>query len=196
MSLKKWICGNNDYGIIQKSSLPFGEYVEKTIKAAPAVKWSVTSNFSDVAKNHCGAVTVLNLASYFKQLGYQNLIVKGQKSTFKAVHKYVKNGPVLRLFKKAKRYFNTRNYLLTTKRVKNFDQIKTSLNNDEPVVILLVNGLFSWHWVLVVGYIQYPDNTYYLQVMDNWYPDINRYYKPYNKAYLVLAKSCQLNNND
>lgn len=39
------------------------------------------------------------------------------------------------------------------------------------------NGLFSWHWIISVGYRQYNSGGNYMRVMDNWSNTVDRYYK-------------------
>lgn len=45
--------------------MPSSSYSQNTIAYANSVNWVTTKYFSNIAKNHCGAVAVTNLALYF-----------------------------------------------------------------------------------------------------------------------------------
>lgn len=172
---------DNDFGFINSSNMPSGSYSGKTIASATSTDWAIMGDFSDIARDHCGATTVTNLALYFAQTGKFNLKKNNSnRDTFEAVHKIVGNGPEMTIAEDAKQYFKDRGYTLNYSGVSGFSGVETALKNNRPCGILLENGLFSWHWIIAVGYRNYNSGDNYIQVMNNWKPNINIYYMANN----------------
>ncbi|MDU6266726.1 MAG: hypothetical protein E6600_19795 [Anaerocolumna aminovalerica] len=170
--------GDGDYGFIDLADMPSGSYTSDTILSATSTDWAIMDEFDDIANNHCGATAVTNLALYFAQRGKTNLKINNSKlDTFKAVHKIVDDGPVMTIAGKAKEYFKNRGYTLNYSSISHFDEIKTATTNNRPCGVLLADGLFSWHWILSVGWRQYSNGGNYMRIMDGWYDTVNRYYK-------------------
>lgn len=170
--------GDGDYGFIDLINMPSGTYTSDTILSATSTDWAIMDEFNSIANNHCGATAVTNLALYFAQRGKTNLKINSSRlDTFKAVHKIVGNGPVMMIAGSAKDYFKDRGYTLNYSSVGDFSGIKTATTNDRPCGILLADGLFSWHWILSVGWRQYTNGGNYMRIMDGWYDTVNRYYK-------------------
>ncbi len=179
---------DRDYGFLEKWDLPDGNYEGKELKCS-GVNWVVTGDFKDIAKNHCGAVAVTNLALYFAAKGAAGLKRKNERETFSAVHNVVGNGPVLRITRKARQYFDFRGYELFKKTVRSFSGIKDAIDNDMPCLVLLAHGITHWHWVLAVGYREYPDNKgRYLHIIDGWTRNQDKFYKPGSGSRMATAK--------
>lgn len=169
------------FGFINLSKMAAGDYEFADI-SYDKIEWAVTKDYNDMAKNHCGAVSVTNLALYFASNGYSNLIIDNNKEkTFAAAHKIVGNGPKIFIARKAKRYFRQRGYLLEYEKVKSFEAIKDAISMNQPMAVLLSNGFFSWHWILVVGYRQYKNDANckenYMRIVDSWNSNPDRFYK-------------------
>lgn len=184
MSLKTLILGDNNYGFITSKQLSNISSI-KTI-VSNDMKFVCTSDFEDCANNHCAATLLTNLCIFYKAKGYKNFI-NDDKELFKDVHNKVHDGPILFLANKAKKYFNKYNYNLEINKLKDIEEIKESINLGIPCAMLLMDGLFNWHWVLVIGY---KDN--YLQILDNWHKDTNRYYLINNGSKLINVSSYKL----
>lgn len=169
--------GDGDYGFINLKDMPSSSYVPKTILSAKTTDWAIMDDYDDIARNHCGATTVTNLALYFAKRGNTNLTINNKLDTFKAVHNIVGNGPSMIIAPSAKQYFKDRGYTLNYSSVRDFDGIKSAADSDNPCGVLLADGLFSWHWIISVGYRQYDSGGNYMQIMDNWYNTVDRYYR-------------------
>jgi len=176
----KFIRGDGTYGFFRASEMPAGGYESDTIPYAADVNWAKTSDFNDIANNHCGATSVTNLALYFAQNGYPDLKINDSAGdTFKAVHQIVGNGPVMTIARHAEKYFSSRGYRLKHRSVEDIPAIKAAAANGRPCGILLIGGLFAWHWVIGVGWRQYAANgDFYIRINNNWDGSADTYYKP------------------
>lgn len=172
--------GDGDFGFFNSSDMPTGNYTSRTITQATSVDWAVMNDYNNIASNHCGATAVTNLALYFAKRGNSNLKINNSKrDTFVAVHQIVGNGPSLTIASSAVTYFSNRGYTLNHSGVGNTSAIKTAINNNRPCGILLADGLFSWHWIIGVGWRQYTSNNdFYIRINNNWDNTVNIYYKP------------------
>ena len=63
--------GDGNYGFINLDEMPSGSYSSDNIPYS-GTSWVITSDFSDIAKNHCGATAVTNLAMYFANQNYSD----------------------------------------------------------------------------------------------------------------------------
>ncbi|MFU0827386.1 MAG: Peptidase-C39-2 domain-containing protein [Lachnoclostridium sp.] len=171
------IQGDGDYGFIDLGDMPSGKYTSDTILYATSTDWAIMDEFNSIADNHCGATAVTNIALYYAKRGYSKLKINSRLDTFKAVHKIVGNGPVMTIAGSAKEYFSDRGYTLKYSSVGDFSGIKSATTSDRPCGILLADGLFSWHWILSVGWREYTNGGNYLRIMDGWYDTVDRYYK-------------------
>lgn len=172
--------GDGDYGFFSSSEMPSGQYTSDTIRYATSVDWAKMNDYNDIASNHCGATAVTNLALYFAKNGSTNLVINDSKDeTFEAVHDIVGNGPVMIIAGHAETYFSNRGYDLNHSSVGNTSEIVTATTNDRPCGILLIDGLFAWHWIIGVGWRQYTaSGDFYIRVNNNWNGSVNTYYKP------------------
>lgn len=175
------ILSDKGFGFINLKDMPSGEYSFGNLKYTNT-SWAATKDYKHMAKNHCGAVFVTNLVLYFASIGYSNLIVdKSKDNTFAAVHRIVGNGPVITVARKAKEYFYERGYTLEYSRVVSLEDIKEAISDNQPLGVLLTNGIFSWHWIMVVGWRQYKSigdsEENYLRIVDSWNQTADRFFK-------------------
>lgn len=139
------------------------------------VRWCITGDYAETAKNHCAAVCLTNLALCFTQMGILPSLPVDK--IFTAVHQLIGNGPIFFLQKKAKRCFSNTNQFLIGKKLCSFSEVKDSLEQGRPCALLLANHLLDWHWVLVLGYREYSAEECYLRMADGWHPTADRYYR-------------------
>ncbi len=172
------------YGFMDEKDLPKGPFKGQDLVNCD---WDITSNHNDIAKNHCGAVLVNNLAIYFENIGYRDLMVnKNKRETFVEIHKIVGNGPVLYLDKKIKLFFSIRGYKIKSERISSFEQIQKAISNKEPLSLLLMSNPLDWHWVMVVGCRKYSSGQEYLRILDGWNNTYNKFYKLNHGSYCIL----------
>ena len=159
--------------------MPAGEYDSDSIPCAN-VEWVVYNDFSNMAKDHCGAVAVTNMALYFAEQGYSNLYQGSEEETFDAVYEIMGDGPKLTVAfeANAKEYFSDCGYTLQSNGVAGFDGIITAVHNERPIAMLLANGIFKWHWVLGVGWRSYDTvGGDYIQIMNGWDRNTDVFYR-------------------
>lgn len=102
------------------------------------------NDYHDIASNHCGAPAVTNLALYFAENGFTNLVINNSKdATLEVVHDIVGNGPVMMIAGHAQTYFSNRGYDLNHSSIENTSQIVTATTNELPCGLLLVDRLFA-----------------------------------------------------
>lgn len=171
--------GDGDYGFIDSSKMPTGTYTHDEILYAETTIWAKMSDFNKIAENHCGATAVTNLALYFAKRGNTNLKIKDSiNETFKAVHAIVGNGPTAMIAGHAVNYFSQRGYKLNYSNADTFSDIIQATKDERPCGILLIDSLFSWHWVICVGWRQYTNGDFYMRINNNWNASVDTYYKP------------------
>ena len=178
--------GDGDYGFVDWNNMPSGNYNSDDIPYG-GTSWVITDDFKDIAKDHCGATAVTNLAMYFANRGYSKLKKDSNRETFIAVHNIVRNGPVMTIADKAEKYFSDCGYTLHYSSVGTFDGIKAATGNDRPCGILLADGIVAWHWILSVGYREYESGGKYIRIMNGWDRDVSRFYKPGSGSLWVSA---------
>lgn len=177
-----------DYGFIDWDNMPSGSYTADTIPLS-GVSWVITSDFADIANDHCGATAVTNLALYFTSKGYSNLKKGNNRDTFIAVHDIVGDGPVMTIADKADTYFFDCGYTLNYESIGTYDSLKKAIRKDKPCGILLANGIVDWHWIIGVGYRDYFDESDYIRIMDGWNRTVNRFYRLNSGSLWISATS-------
>lgn len=176
--------GDGDYGFVNWGNMPTGSYTDNYLSGYESVDWVSTGETSQYASNHCGSVAVANLALYFAYKGKTNLKVGDRILTFRTVHRYVGNGPKATIADEAVDYFRFRGYILnysTDRSTLMSDRINAenkAIDNGRPCGLLLEDALFSWHWILAVGYRNYTNGNKYFQIVDGWSNNAERFYKP------------------
>lgn len=183
-----FIYGNGDYNFIEKENMPKDNYISNTITRVKSVDWITTGYTYDLADNHCGATAVVNLALYFDKLGYNKLKINNSKmDTFKSVYKIVGDGPVLTIYRGARKYFRERGYKLCKSKIDSFNEIKNAIDNNYIVGILLSNGILDWHWVLAIGYREYENGDIYMRIINGWDNTADIFYKINSGAFWFSA---------
>lgn len=181
------MAGDSRYGFMDSRNMPDGDYDFGEL-SCEGIRWAVTSDFSDLAVNHCGAVAVTNLALYFARNGYRSLAGGGDKrALFGDIHKLVGNGPRITIAGGAKRIFAAKGYRLHTQKVKNFAALKQAVEKGHPCAVLLMADLLEWHWTLAVGWREYVSGGRYIRLMDGWNRDTDCFYQPGKGAKWMAA---------
>lgn len=183
------------YGFIEHLDLSKENFKEGELSSLSGIRWAKTGDFNKFAKNHCAAVLVTNLALYYEKIGYVRLIENNLQNTFKSIHKQVGNGPKLFIAKDAKIYFHQRGYKLRTNTFRSFNAIKKSTGQNHPLGLLLTAGLFEWHWVMVVGWLETDSGLKYLKIVSGWDSKNIWYYKLGSGSHLWAATTYSIEYN-
>lgn len=178
---KKFILGPGDYGFLDASQMSKENFIDFYIDDLANLDFITTADNKDLAKNHCGATAATNLGHYY----IRNL---DQDSLFKKFHSEIGNGPVFFIAKKIQRTFKDLGRDLEYFSTREAYEIKAALDQNHMGILLLANGLFDWHYVVVLGYRLYENGELYLIIMDGWTKDRNRFYK-INSGSLLLTAS-------
>lgn len=166
--------GKKGYGFLHEDSMPHGDFKEIQLKDIEDLDWAVTGPYCDIAKNHCATVCLTNLYKIYCKKGLKGEL-KENDEIFKKVYGFTGNGPIIALGRKCRRFFRSLGMHMTMKKDRKLDDIISSINNDEPVALLVTGGLFLWHWIICVGVRTYADGTQYLKIMDNWNRTLKRF---------------------
>lgn len=169
---------DGDYGFIDWRDMPIGGHVSNTLTGLTSISnWALWDNYSNIADNHCGAVAVTNLSLIFATKGHSNLYVnQSVDDTFKAVHKFVGNGPKATIAGDAKEYFSSKGYSLNYSNINTWTKYSSAIQKEHPCCMLLENSLTSWHWVVCVGYRAYTNGANYYQIQNGWDNNIQTFY--------------------
>ncbi|MDO5041424.1 MAG: hypothetical protein Q4D95_04975, partial [Peptoniphilus sp.] len=138
---------NINYGFLTADKLPREEFKERNL--TDRFSWSTTEEFKNMAKNHCATVCATNLALYFE------VTRDNPHKIFREIYKYMGDGPKIKVEGAMKRYFRDLGYDLKLEKIRRRDEIKKSLDEGKPIILLLAGSLVNWHWVLVTGYRMY-----------------------------------------
>ncbi|NLW52331.1 MAG: hypothetical protein GXY87_03075 [Tissierellia bacterium] len=175
------------YGIIKGEDLDLDLTGEMKINYSN-INWAQMKNYNSFAKNHCGATFITNLCIFFENQGFDGLLIDNDvDKTFKYIHSKIGNGPIVTVASKAKRYFKSRGYDLGYKSVINSKEIKSSIEKNHPLGILLAQSPIEWHWVLGVGYVEF-DGLEFFRIINAWEDTDDRWYVLNNKAVYFSAK--------
>ena len=168
---------NYNWGIRDESAMPPRPTKTRTISNLNGISWATTGSVS--GEKHCGPTAITNLALYFAARGKKDLKVKDAKGTFNAIYpKYAGKGPHPTIAGKAKNYFKSKKVTLNYSVVGSINTVKKAIDNNRPVGALLKKG-GAWHWVICVGYRMYDSQQFYMRLVDGWYNQSNRFYKPH-----------------
>lgn len=178
--------GDGDYGFIAAEAMPTKKYISYDIPNM-CTDWAVTGDFARMAKNHCAAVAVMNLALYFAENGRPELKKATYKDTFAAVHHIIGNGPVFGITRGAEKYFRGCGCALRARPFSGIDGLRAAVSGGHPCALLLADGLFQWHWVLAVGYREYAAGETYLRLVTGWHRRADRFYKPDSGSVVLSA---------
>lgn len=158
------------------------------------MNWASMEDFSDVAKNHCGATMLTNYLLLLEESNTSDSVRTNIRHTsesalrralFQSVHTYVPDGPIFRMSTRANRYFKKEEISARLLPIR-AGELRSRLDEGHPCALLIARSLFHWHWVLVVGYVEKPDGTCAFAVVDEWHHQDVRLYEA-GKGSRVLA---------
>ncbi|CDZ75426.1 putative membrane protein [Peptoniphilus sp. ING2-D1G] len=181
---RKILKRNIHYGFLTEEKLPKVEFIEHNLTNES--DWVITGEYKEFAKNHCATVCAANLTIFFRATR------DDKNKIFMDIYKYMGNGPKIDIGYAMKKYFKDLDYDLKLKNLKSPGELKKSLDDRKPVILLLAGSLINWHWVLVTGYRIYGDE-FYLKIVDGWHRIGRTYYKPGVGSKILLAIQCGLN---
>ena len=179
--------GTGTYGFVRKSELPADP--DDTFRLFPLPSsFAVTGDFKDIAKNHCCATTVTNLALLKK--AKNGTAPEGSadiRTLFQAVHHHIGNGPVLSMPPGGRKAFADTGLVFNYAKLSPGSdpqltssgfarQAMDTLQGGHPLALMLADSLFQMHWVTVIGYRTFGQE-FYLEIMDSWHKE-PWYYRP------------------
>lgn len=184
----------HEYGFLEESELPQGRISSDIMLPCQDVRWAVTTDFLDIARNHCAAVTVTNLMLYFENTpSHQVQEPDHARNIFTGVHDLVGNGPVFTIRRKAQRYARAHRMNLQSRPVKTCEDFAAAIRAGHPCALLLAQNLLHWHWVLCTGVRTYENTAFgnpgggYLRIMDSWHRSDSFFYQPGRGSVLISA---------
>lgn len=153
--------------------------------------YSVTSDFSDQARNHCAATMIINTLAVCcpGRLQFMNLSV-----VFREVHFYIGNGPVLNIARRANRFFRNAQVPLVCRqytrrpwevRPDRLVQIgQEEIAKGNALGCLVAAGPLHMHWILAA-----PDKAAdgSILIIDNWHADRVYRYVPDQGSKLIAV---------
>lgn len=138
--------------------------------------YAVTSDYADIARNHCAATMLTNIVLL---TGSREQLCQDRRLLFRAIHRFVGNGPVLRLQNKANRYFRDANIPLRCQQVNRgllaFSPERLAAiaaaeaRAGRPCALLVAASPLHWHWVTVVGVSEEMSGCSPLIIADGWH---------------------------
>lgn len=177
---------------IRLMDLP-GECLSFTLPGSD-IRYAVTGDYADRARNHCACICSENLVLYFRSLEegrspspvrmtrQEREAAKLSKALyrdalFERIHSALGNGPVFSIKKEALRLLEENGIRAEAFRIRPRDRegIIQALDGGIPLALLLRISPFNWHWVLAVGWRLCKDGTFYLEVADSWNPRSDRF---------------------
>ena len=169
---------SSDWGFFNSSLLPIGNYVGRNLGSCTTTGWVQMSQFSDY--NHCGPTAATNILKWFYKRGYSNVYRGSNLATYNGVKSYLvqfpMTGATASLRSGLTNYCSAWGYTLNSTQINTFSQLKTAINNNRICDMLLQKGL-EFHWIVIIGYRDYTDDSYeYVRVMNGWSTNTSTYY--------------------
>lgn len=184
---------NKDYGFIREGDMPDSGYIYNSLPNLDKIEWLTTGETSHLADNHCGAVTTTNMIIYYLNSSEAQKVTKLKAfDIFTRAHRFVGNGPVPRLSGKVRKIFHKYYKPVVGKRIRKTYDIKQAIDEGKIITLLLMANLLDWHWVLCVGYREYFNGEFYLEIVDAWHNSGKRFYKLKSQAFLVSTVAYDL----
>jgi len=169
---------NRPYGFIYEDALPKGPFTKIKIPVDDK-NVAITSEYNELANNHCACVCTMNIALILKKFntGDFKYVDLGNDAVkiFSDIHKIVGNGPVFLYKPKLNRFLRSKGSGIRAVPVKKLETIEDSIKSNVPVAMLVNYGITKWHWVLVIGIRKYADGSIYLNILDGWNKRSDRY---------------------
>lgn len=147
---------------------------------------AVTADFSELAKNHCCATMLLNYCRLLEDQGRlpKELSALSDRELFSRIHRFVPNGPILTLRRRAPRLFARLAIpakavrlplFFTTPAHEKAEVLAQCVQvRKNPAALLVAAGPLSWHWILAVGSGRTRDKSL-LYVVTGWHRKVMCY---------------------
>lgn len=147
--------------------------------------YAVTSDYEDLARNHCAVTMLVN--AVISCLGAEP-VCQDRRALFVAIHRFVGNGPVLRLQNRANRYFQSAglpircrqvNRRITERRPDRLtDLVQRELAAGRPCALMVAASPLDWHWVLALAAKQDRAGSVLFCIADGWHARRVYWYTP------------------
>lgn len=133
--------------------------------------WGTTSEFDNLASNHCAATSAFNVTHYFRTRFADPIEDDERLTVFNNSHAYIGNGPVTPSQYRT-RYLNYINNgtSYSASILNPYDSwanYKDNIQDGYVVLMCVWPELFSAHMINGVGYLEFPSGNY-CAVLDNW----------------------------
>ena len=181
---------NRSYGFIYAEALTEGSFTETKIPV-DIDGVATTTEFSELAENHCACVCTMNTALLLKSCktgDFEGLDIDWDRvKLFTDIHDIVGNGPVIWYKPKFNRFFKSKGSNIRAVPIKKLEAFEESIKANVPVPMLVNAGITKWHWVLVVGIRKYSDESIYLNILDGWTKRRDRYIRYEGRKTFIRA---------
>ena len=170
--------GDGDYGFIEWGDLPAGVCHSSTLSTS-GIDWAVMEDYNNIASDHCAATCATNIVAYFDYIGYDLLENNSIDDTFEVLYSLIGRGPVFGFTINFEAYCKSHGYSVDYSYLDHYSSIQTAISDDNPVALMLGDGVLNMHWVLCIGWREYEPQFgggEYLQVITGWKEELNRYY--------------------
>ena len=141
------------------------------------IRYAVTGDYADRARNHCACVCCVNLVLFFRALEEKSAPSPVRRMTreerealkrsraayrdalFERIHERLGNGPVFSIRREALRLLEENGFEAGILRIRPSDRegMIRALDRGIPLALLLRISPFNWHWILAVGYRHYEN---------------------------------------
>ncbi len=150
------------FNFISWGSMPSSSYDTDYLSFA-GTNWADSDDYPYSSTN-CGSTAATNICMYYANEGYTELEVNNSvDDTYDAVFDYVGKGPVLNICPDWIDYVEDAGYTADIDRIYSFTSIKSHIDDEEPISLLLTTGNL-WHWVVCVGWREYDSGSEYIRI--------------------------------
>ena len=145
-------------------------------------------------QNHCGTIASLNILKYYDTRLNYRLIKPSKTKAAEYLYKNTGNGGATtptKIPSAIKSYIADRKKSgsiadsvtvssgqCTTKN-SYLSNMKSCIKNGRMPLMNIWNGMTQSHWINIIGYYTYADDSTYVRVLDNWDKTTNHYYQFY-----------------
>lgn len=181
--VEKEIIANDyrDFNIFPESGLPSTDCKDDDIPSI-SLTWGTTSEFENYASDHCGATSAFNMVLYYLNRVGMPVSSSNRVSTFKGLHNYIGNGPVLPMAYRNGIAAYVHNILgLSSPTVgsisSTWNNVITKTEEDIMTYYIVWPTILEAHYINGIGYRDYGNvSQRYVRVIDNWTNTTDRYY--------------------
>lgn len=184
--------------------------VRRHVLCPDGIRWAVTDDFSDSARNHCYATMLTNYLIYMQtEFSRHNAADPAQaRMLFSTVHRVAGNGPVFSVTGRSSRLLQKLGIPGIPKPIKKlrsrsglpaaeaehlsvseimYEKIRQEVDAGHPVALLVAAAPFDWHWILAMGYAEAEYGRHFLLILDNWHRGGYQIYMPDDGCRLLSA---------